>query len=502
MSDRPNIVYLMCDQFRFDCIHALGNSHISTPNLDRLVARGITFDNAYSTCPVCMPARLTLRTGREPYNTLCFDNSVPFHLDGMSDVTQERCGDYLAKVLTDVGYNTYGIGKYHTYPNVYEDLGYIEQLNTEETWAPQEDRDRDAYAGFIKREHPEYRHIQQLHGERTNMYYFPQLSPFPPELTVEGFVADKAARKITDFSQDKPYFCFVSFVGPHPPCAPPVPYNLLYNPDELPSPMKGDIAIDSMDEQITWMNHLIWADEINDFHARNLRSRYYAEITYIDDCIGKILDAIEKRPDADNTLIAFFSDHGDHLGDHHAWQKESYFEQSCHIPFLLSMPSRFAGGVVNHDLVCLTDLFGVATCLAGCEQTRDGASIIGALEGICPARDMLFACYGRPGTRLFKVMIRSGDWKYIFMSNGGYEQLFNLKDNPREDRLENAAHPEIIAQMRGALKKWMHSHAGLREGIDENGDPMIHSYMARPLSRIRQFDRSNDVMEFTYSKTH
>lgn len=497
MPQRPNILYLMCDQFRFDCIAAQGNPYVATPNLDRLVRRGISFDNAYSTCPVCAPARLTLRTGREPYTTLCYDNGAPRPMPGMSEDLHERCGDYLAREMTRRGYRTFGIGKFHSTQSTLEDMGYDEQMNTEEMWNSPEERARDAYAGFMMREHPEYNHIQQLHGERTNMYYFPQLSPFPPRLTVEGFVADRVVEKLDSFRDERPYFCFVSFVGPHPPCAPPVPYNLLYDPDQMPNPAPSDPEIDAMDEQIPWMNHVIWADEINNFQARNLRSRYLAEITYIDDCIGKILDAVEKRPDADNTLIVFCADHGDHLGDHHAWQKESYFEQSARIPFLLSWPAKYPGGTTCHDLVCLTDLFGVATAASGEEELRDGASVLGPLNGTARPREALFACYGRPGTRLFKAMVRKGDWKYIFLSNGGREQLFNLKDDPGETRLENQAQPEILQEMRDLLADWMH-RPGLQAGLDETGKPICHEFKARPKFRIRQFDASSGVKEFTH----
>ena len=147
---------LMCDQFRFDCIAAQGNPYVATPNLDRLVRRGISFDNAYSTCPVCAPARLTLRTGREPYTTLCYDNGAPRPMPGMSEDLHERCGDYLAREMTRRGYRTFGIGKFHSTQGTLEDMGYDEQMNTEEMWSNPEERARDAYAGFMMREHPEY----------------------------------------------------------------------------------------------------------------------------------------------------------------------------------------------------------------------------------------------------------------------------------------------------------------------------------------------------------
>ena len=254
---KPDLLFLMCDQFRFDCIHALGNAGIDTPNLDRLAARGLTFTNAYSTCPVCVPARYTARTGREPFHTGCYENEAPRAMDGQPEGMRERCGPYLAEAMRERGYETFGIGKFHTMPQFDEDLGYDLQMNTEELWSTKEERGKDAFARFLAERHPEYSHLEQLHGERTNMYYMPQLSPLPAELTVESFVAGEAVKQI-EKDREKPYFGFVSFVGPHPPCAPPIPYNRYYNPDHMPLPYETDSSIDHMDEQIPWMNHLIW----------------------------------------------------------------------------------------------------------------------------------------------------------------------------------------------------------------------------------------------------
>lgn len=494
--DKPNILFIMCDQFRYDCIHALGNEKIRTPNLDRLVGRGITFENAYSTCPVCVPARYTVRTGREPAVTGCYMNEVPQAMDSLPDSMQERCGEYLAAEMRKLGYYAFGIGKFHTSPEFDEDCGYDLQLNIEEMWETEEMRGKDAYASFIKEKHPEYSHIEQLHGERTNMYYMPQMSPMPAELTVEAFTADKAADQIRAV-KDKPYFGFVSFIGPHPPCAPPVPYNRMYDPDEMGNPVCGELKTDFMDEQIPWMNHLIWADEMNDFLARNVKSRYYGEITYIDSCIGKLLDAVEEREDSGNTLICFFSDHGDHMGDHHAWQKESYFEASCHVPFLLSWPGRYDARK-EKQLVCLADLFGIATAAAGKPQIRDGHPVLDALDGRAEERREVFAVYGRPGTPLFKVMLRTGRWKYIFMANGNREQLFDLDNDKHELCLQNEKYPEVLKELRGTVWKRC-GRPGLLAARD--GDAMkVFPYRERPRFRIRQFDLSSGVRDFMSQK--
>lgn len=489
-KSRPNILYLMCDQFRYDCIAALGNSTISTPNLDRLVKRGVSFENAYSTCPVCIPARYSIRTGRESYSTGCYCNEKPITPKGKTGAkVEDWTGPYLAKELTALGYRTFGIGKFHTFPEVYEELGYELQIHTEEMWDTPQLRARDGFSSYIEKEHPEYKHIEQLHGERTNMYYVPQISPFPAEHTVEGFVAKKTVEQL-EKKDTRPYFGFVSFVGPHPPCAPPIPFNRMYDPDGMENPYRGSVEDDHFDEQIPWMNYIIYADEINDAWARNLRTRYFGEITYIDSCIGKILDAVEERADADNTMICFFADHGDMLGDHQAWQKESFYESSVKVPFIVSYPPFFEMDTRSKDLVSLTDLFGLATKMAGKLDIRDGIDLLQA------KREYLFSFYGRPETRRFKVMVRNGNWKYIFMANGNREQLFDLEADPLEMRNLVKEKPETALILRSKIAEECASHPDL-QGMVKDNDLISYSFEARKLGRLHQFAFSRNITDFT-----
>ena len=490
---RPDILYIMCDQLRYDCIAAMGNPVIKTPNLDRLAARGAVFDNAYSTCPVCVPARYTIMTGCEPYRTGCYCNEMPAPLDGMPGDMQERCGRYLAATMGGAGYRTFGVGKFHTVP-AFDDIGFDVFLDTEEIWSPEE-RTQDSYARFIHEEHPEFDFIEQLHGERTDMYYMPQTSPLPAELTVEGYAARRAAELIAGSDSDKPYFGFVSFIGPHPPFAPPIPYNRMYNPDMMPNPVCGDLECDHMDEQIPWMNHLIWADELNDFSAREARARYYGEISYIDSCIGLLLDAVYTKGNADNTLICFFTDHGEMFGDHRAWQKECYFEAACHIPFFVSWPKKIPQNSRNGEIAALTDLFGIATSAAGIGELRDGYNTLDVAVKNERGRDYLVATYMRPGQH-FKVMVRGGDYKYIFMANGGREQLFSLKDD--RDELINLAKelPDKVGLYKNYAEQYC-ARDGLRAALDDNGKLRSYDFVERKKFRIHQFDTSRGVNDFT-----
>jgi len=489
---RPNILFVMTDQQRFDTIAALGNRHIYTPNLDRLVRRGITFTHAYSTCPVCVPARCTVRTGCEPPSIRIFTNGRMGPAAGQAQTIEGRCGPYLARTMDRLGYRTFGIGKFHTQP-WNEDVGFRVQLHSEEMYGSPEQRRGDAFASWIARQHRQFDYIEALMGERTEMYYMPQVSPLPPELTVESWAADRAVEQI-NVRNSKPWFGFVSFVGPHPPFAPPIPFNRMYDPDRMPDPVCGDLATDHMDEQIPWMNRIIWADDISKSHARALKARYFGEISYIDDCLGRILDAVEKRRDADNTLICFFSDHGDHMGDHHAWQKESFFDACARIPFLVSWPASLPLNRRRDDLVCLTDLFGIATTAAGKPDLREGVDVLGALEGRVAPRSRLIGWYGEPGTPLFKMMLRTPQWKYIFMANGNREQLFNVRSDPFE--LTNLARrrPTVTAQMRETAVA-----ACRRPGAEEalgSADLKVFRFRERPRGRIYQFDCSRGVTGF------
>jgi len=492
IPDHPNVLFIMTDQQRADTIAALGNPDIYTPNYDRLVRRGITFTNAYSTCPVCVPARYTVRTGCEPPTTRVFTNGRSEPAPGQAETMEGRCGDYLARTMRDLGYRTFGIGKFHTQPWD-EDLGYDVHLHSEELYGTRDQRRRDAYARWIAEEHPAFDYIEALMGERTEMYYMPQVSPMPAALTVERWASDRAVEQI-QVDDERPYFGFVSFIGPHPPFAPPVPFNRLYNPDRMPTPVRGDLETDHMDEQIPYMNTIIWADDISDARAQVLRARYYGEITYIDDCLGRILDAVEAREDDDNTVICFFSDHGDHLGDHHAWQKESFFEAACHVPFLVSWPQRLPEDVRNEALVCLTDLFGIATGAAGAPQIREGHDVLGMVAGEAKPRDFLVGMYGEPGTPHFKIMVRDDTWKYIYMANGGRRQLFNLVEDP--DELDNRA------SARPAVVRILHTTATRVCDVPGASDALAgrdlrsFPYRARERRRIAQFDRSRGVEGF------
>ena len=352
----------------------------------------------------------------------------------------------------------------------------------------------DDYASWLDAGHPEFRFLEQLLGERTEMYYIPQRSPLPPELGVESWVADRAVEQIAHTEGGRPYFGFVSFIGPHPPLAPPIPFNRMYDPDRLPDPILGSIEHDHMDDEIPFMRYAIWADAINTPLSRMVKARYYGEITYIDLCLGRILDAVERKSNSQNTLICFFSDHGDLLGDHHGWQKQNFFEAACRIPFLLSWPATLPANASKKDLISLADLFGIATHAAGDVELREGIDVLGALQGESTSRNHLIGMTEPPGSHDFKIMVLTEEWKYIFMANGGREQLFNRKEDP--DELSNcvASSRSIRSDLRALA---IDACRGPGASVALDGDDLrSFPFRERPRTRIYQFDQSFGVKGF------
>jgi arylsulfatase len=488
--NKSNVLLILTDQMRFDAIRALGNNKIYTPNLDYLVNNGTTLVNAYSPSPVCVPARYCIRTGRSPLTTRYFQNEPPVVLESQETVTQKRCGKFLAQHMRDEGYRTFGIGKFHTIP-VDEDIGYGVYQRCEEM-----DGYPDSYTQYINSQ-PAYRHLEQLQGERTNMYYQPQTSALPKELTSESWVADRVIEQINKID-DKPFFGVASFVGPHPPFAPPIPFNRMYNPDEMDNPVIGPNEIDFMDERVPWNNYFVFADDFSNSHFRTLKSRYYGEISYIDWCIGKIIKNLKEKNIFDDTMIIFTADHGEFLGDHQTVQKENFFEQSCHIPMIVSYPEKIPKGVKRENPATLLDIFGLVTSVTQNHDLRDGRDLFDELanEKYISKQNPIFGFSSEPGSVDFRMMALSHPWKYIFHANGGGELLFNLNTDPEEHENLISKEKKTAEELRNACIIHLNKNGELK-ALDNGGLKQFPRTVLK-LERCYQMNSFRGVEDFPF----
>ena len=313
---QPDILLIHTDQQRFDTIAALGASHVRTPNLDRLVARGTSFTCANSANPVCPPARHDLITSASArHHGYWSNNSSPIRDYNLAT---------LPRLLTWEGYQTVAVGKMHFHP-AREHHGFAHMHLMEELPTCRAD---DAYLQYLER--AGFAHVRCQHGVRPLFYHIPQESRVPEEHHGSAWIAHQTVDLLRQ-DRDRPLFLFASWVGPHPPYYVPRPYLDIYDGTTLPDPC-------GQGNPETQRQTPVSPENAPPDRLRRIREAYFAATTLIDTQIGRILDALEETGRLDDTLILFTTDHGEMLGDRGQYQKHVPYEGSAHIPLIACGP--------------------------------------------------------------------------------------------------------------------------------------------------------------------
>lgn len=475
---RPNVLLIMVDQWRGDCLSAAGHPVVRTPYLDRLAAQGARFERAYSATPTCIPARASLMTGQRPatHGRVGYQDLVPW--------------DYpvtLASTFTDAGYQTQAVGKMHFYPEraqlgfqnviLHSPLGIVATTR-------REGRDPDLVDDYL----PWLR--QQLgrdatfyeHGLDGNSWVARPWDK-PEHTHPTNWVSAQAADFLRRRDPTKPFFLFTSFNAPHPPYDPPA-----WAMDQYLD-MLGDDDADVGDWAGTFD---AWADPHNPASRvahidrrmlRRARAGYYGHMTHVDQQIAALLEQLAHYGVRENTYVCFISDHGEMLGDHDMFHKGFPYEGAARIPMLLSGPGIERGTVVTDRVVELGDVMPTLLDLAGVEvpDTVEGASMRPLVDGgprdEAPTwREWLHGEHVMLGQSF--QWLTDGREKYVWLSESGTEQLFDLVDDPRElhDLVGDPASAERLARWRGRLVDELR---GREEGFTD-GERLI---AGRPVRR-------------------
>lgn len=441
--DRPNILLLFTDMQRFDTIGALGNPHIKTPNLDRLVREGTAFTHAYTPSPVCVPARCSLHYGRYPQQTGCYGNGSMPDDDGTSYVQR----------LGDAGYRTHAIGKLHFTPDAYAMRGFQSREIQEEMCA---DPQRDDYLRWLQ-EHG-YDWILDPHGVRGEMYYMPQVAQMPAVFHPTQWIGDRTQAFITEQVEGgRPWYATASFIHPHPPFNPPNPWHKLYRGPNMPLPR---IPADR-DAHLTWTNRVQnrykYRDQGHDVNLdRQIKAYYYACISFVDFQVGKILATLEATGQLDSTLILFSSDHGEHLGDYHCYGKRSMHDTSSRIPLLARLP-----GVMPADYRCervanLVDIAPTCTNLAGADESGYAGLPLHHVAQGQAKRDHVFSQHARGGEA--EYLIATTDWSFFYSAADQREYCYHTAVDPHQQRLVPTSgpwHRDTVQGLRRTLQQYL-----------------------------------------------
>ena len=412
-ADGPNILLLHTDQQRFDTIAALGASHVRTPNLDRLVQRGTSFTRAYSSSPVCQPARHDLITGVSARHHGYFSNR------------KGPIADYrlptIPRILSENGYQTLAVGKMHFWPQRMHH-GFSHMFLMEELPNSRED---DAYLQYLARHG--FKNVRCQHGVRPLFYHTPQPSFVPEEHHGSSWVATKTI-ELMRRERQRPFFLFASWVGPHPPYYVPQHYLDLYRGAGVPTPC-APTETTIRQAPVSPENPEPGSERI-----RRIQEAYYAAITFIDTQVGRILDELEELGLEENTVVIFTSDHGEMLGDLGGYQKHVPYEGSAHIPLIAAGPGFEAA--VRCDVPATTwDTAATVLSSAGLHSPAHHPMIGNDLARLArsDSRERTVAYHHGGGTNRY-VATTTLRHKFIHWYNGGQEELYDLETDPWEQK--------------------------------------------------------------------
>ena len=474
-TKRVNILFLMDDQHRGDWLGAAGAKWMVTPNLDRLAREGALFRRAYTSVPSCLPARAALLTGLSPWSHGCL---------GYTPIP-ERYQYELPRLFTDAGYRTHAIGKQHFTPRR-NTHGYQSVALGEPFFRDKEPADN--YSQWFARQAPgqsPFQGYRSGNDQRGGIHY-----PFDERLHGARWTADQAVEFLNLHPRGHQWFLKVSFLQPHAPLNPPKRWYDRYEGVEIPPPVIGDWARHWYGAEPTSFaknpdatRGVVPADEI-----RESRRSYAAAISFVDEQIGRVLAALEKRGELENTLILFTADHGDIMGDHYLYRKTFAVEGSVHVPLILRWPARSGlqarRGQVRAELVELRDVAPTFLDAAGLPKPpgMEGVSLLDALRGE-PWRTTLdlehASCYApKDGW----VALMDERYKYIYYTVTGRQQLFDLQNDP--DEIQDLAVESDSASLVSEWRQKMVRHLAIRgDAWVRDGDLVV-----QPKSLLRRSD--------------
>jgi arylsulfatase len=440
---RPNILFLMDDQHRGDALGIAGDKIIQTPNLDRLAGEGAYFPKAHVSVPSCVAARASLLTGQSPWGhgLLGYANQA------------KRWPLEKPRFIHDHGYYSMSIGKNHFTP-MRNKRGYDRTL----LYDGLEESDKvDDYGLWLAKVAPGVdEHSTGLGwNDRGGKPW-----PHRDELHPTSWTGQQAVDFLTSYKDEKPFFLKVSFHRPHTPFDPISKWFDYYGKQDLPKAQVGK-----------------WAEELNgsfkpprppsapraalsDEEIRNSRQGYYGSISHVDEQIGRIMDVMRQRPDFENTLIVFVSDHGEMVGDHHLWRKTWAYEGSSRIPMIVRWGSDFLTaqrGQVLPQLTELRDILPTFLDAAGAEipPSIEGKSLLDLVRG--KTQDWRTQLDLEHSTCYFKenqwTALMDDRSKYIYFAPDGKQQLFDLHNDPNElnDLAADPAHADTLKTWRGKM---------------------------------------------------
>ncbi len=482
----PSFLIFVTDQQRADWLSCMGNTQLETPNIDKIAAEGTVFDRAYCNTPLCMPSRYTMWTGLPASGHGLRTNGV--------NVTREF--PVLPEILGEAGYRTISVGKIHLRPwNIAPEMTPDIQEYSAERYPEGYGIWRDGlcrklptpyfglqrthfigghscdcfgeYMNELQENHPDIaKQLKKKVSERPTLrpdqcYY----STVPEELYYNRWIEERTIQELEQCGEDQPFFLWCSFPDPHFPFGPPSPYHSMYHPEMLDPP-------DAWEDDRSGMNEFYHQDyyrsrgmfsvdggptDLTLEQIQQTKALAYGMVKGVDDSVGRIMEYLERSGKRENTVVMFLSDHGELMGDHGLYCKGPFhYEGLLRVPMIISWPGKLPAGVRRESLVCMLDFMPTILELAGVEypggpekdwkgffeqaplydgvSRLPGRSLVPVLHGkLQEEREWVLIENDDDIRKLYVRTIVTKDYKLTVYQGKDYGDLFDLKQDPREE---------------------------------------------------------------------
>lgn len=498
MTQRPNVLFICADQWRADCVSAVGHPNVRTPNLDALAADGVLFRKHFGQCTPCGPSRASLLTGLYLMNHRSGRNGTPLDARHTNIALEARKAGYEPVLF---GYTDTSTDPRGRHPNDPVLTGYDKGVLTGFATPLHLPDDMGAWvADLVAKGHHLPNGREDVFRPKTpfekpddrGLRFIP--SAFPAEDSETAFLAD-AFLEWLPVRRDRPWFAHFVFYRPHPPLIAPQPYNAMVDPRDVAFPMRA-VTLEEEKRQHPLLTYELGRlgrpgvyDEhsvhdpvsADDLEIRQMRAAYYGLIAEVDHHLGRIVDRLKATGQYERTLIVVTSDHGEMLGEHHVWGKEIYFDQAFRVPLVIRDPRPPADRSRGTQVDAFTEAVDVMPTILdwlGLDVPRgcDGRSLLELVHGSTPPdwRGEVFfehdfrtvksqsaeTALGISSDECSYAAIRDDRFKYVHFA-ALPPLLFDMAADPHETT-DLAGRPEMAATMLHYARKmltWRLTHA-------------------------------------------
>jgi choline-sulfatase len=418
MSDRPNILMIMSDEHDPRVMGCYGDPVVQTPHMDRLAAEGITFDAAYTSSPLCAPARASFTAAQYVSRCGVWTNDCRLPSD-----------DYpsLPHALNAAGYESWLGGKMH--------FAGTHRYGFKDVYSGANEGEKSGKGG--RRAYDDMSESSRGWESRVAAFRTGDTSGvLERDRKVTAGCSDFLQNRKAD---DTPFFLLAGYLAPHFPLTIPQEYYDRYK-DKVPMPEIPEGFLDTLPTNYKHLRAGFGVGNATPEQIKLGRELYWGFVNWLDDEIGKLLGALGDSEVADNTIVIYCSDHGENKGDHGLWWKNNMYEHASRMPLIVHYPKRWTGGQRRSGACSLVDLAQTIAELGSAERSDDwdGESLVNYLDdGNSHWRDIAVSEYYAHNIASGMTMVRQGAWKYVYHTrfddeHGPERELYNIEDDPGE----------------------------------------------------------------------